>query len=588
MTIVRRSMLAATAALALVGGAASAQVAHAAPVKPAVTALPAHVFAPYFEAYNGDSLSGLSSASGAKDLSLAFFQVASKGSCTVYWNGDTSMPISVSTYGSDINTIRAAGGDVIPSFGGYSADNGGTDIADSCTTVTKIAAAYEKVITTYNVSRIDLDTEDNSLTNGAGITRRNQAIAQVESWARSQGRSLQVSYTLPTTPSGLESSGKNVLQNAVNNGARVDVVNLMTFDYYDGATHNMLTDAENAATGLVSYLATLYPSKTSAQRWAMVGITQMVGIDDYGSAETFQTSQAAPLASWASSKGVNTLSFWALQRDNGGCVGTVGSDSCSGVSQSKWQFSKAMEGFGAARTATGAGLSDPAEKEIAMKLVSSAENSSLNWKAQYSYIEDIGDGRGYTAGIIGFCSGTGDMLEVVQNYTNAEPGNPLAKYLQALKKVNGTDSHTGLGSAFVSAWKTAAKDTVFQTAQNNERDSVYFNPAVAQAKTDGLGTLGQFIYYDAMVMHGPGNDATSFGGIRARALKSAKTPAAGGNETTYLNAYLDARKWAMQQEEAHSDTSRVDTEQRVFLNNGNLSLTPPLDWHVYGDAYHIG
>ena len=44
----------------------------------------------------------------------------------------------------------------------------------------------------------------------------------------------------------------------------------------------------------------------------------------------------------------------------------------------------------------------------------------------------------------------------------------------------------------------------------------------------------------------------------------------------------------MKQEEAHSDTSRVDTEQRVFLNNGNLALTPPLDWKVYGDAYHIG
>ncbi|NUP43112.1 MAG: chitosanase, partial [Streptomyces sp.] len=28
-------------------------------------------------------------------------------------------------------------------------------------------------------------------------------------------------------------------------------------------------------------------------------------------------------------------------------------------------------------------LDDPAKKEIAMKLVSSAENSSLDWKAQY-------------------------------------------------------------------------------------------------------------------------------------------------------------------------------------------------------------
>lgn len=79
-------------------------------------------------------------------------------------------------------------------------------------------------------------------------------------------------------------------------------------------------------------------------------------------------------------------------------------------------------------------LTDKDKKETAMELVSSAENSSLNWKKQYSYIEDIKDGRGYTAGIIGFCSGTGDMLEVVKNYTQEQPDNKLAKFLPALKK----------------------------------------------------------------------------------------------------------------------------------------------------------
>jgi chitosanase len=234
-----------------------------------------------------------------------------------------------------------------------------------------------------------------------------------------------------------------------------------------------------------------------------------------------------------------------------------------------------------------AGLDDPAKKEIAMKLVSSAENSSLDWKAQYKYIEDIGDGRGYTAGIIGFCSGTGDMLELVQLYTDRKPGNVLAKYLPALRRVNGSASHSGLDPNYTEDWKTAAADSAFKTAQNDERDRVYFNPAVAQGKSDGIGTLGQFIYYDAIVMHGPGSDATSFGGIRKRALQKAKPPSQGGNETTYLNAFLDARVWAMKQEEAHSDTSRVDTAQRVFLRNGNLNLNTPLDWKVYGDSYHI-
>jgi len=233
------------------------------------------------------------------------------------------------------------------------------------------------------------------------------------------------------------------------------------------------------------------------------------------------------------------------------------------------------------------GLDDPAKKEIAMELVSSAENSSLDWRAQFGYIEDIGDGRGYTGGIIGFCSGTHDMLELVREYTKREPDNILAKYLPALEDVDGSDSHDGLDPDFTGDWESAADDPVFQQSQEYERDRVYFDPAVAQAKQDGLRTLGQFTYYDAIVMHGDGDDPTSFSSIRARAMQNAQTPAQGGDEATYLNAFLDARVWAMKQEEAHSDTSRVDTEQRVFLDAGNFDLNPPLRWHVYGDPYEI-
>ncbi|MGW3989970.1 chitosanase [Streptomyces sp. NPDC004830] len=234
------------------------------------------------------------------------------------------------------------------------------------------------------------------------------------------------------------------------------------------------------------------------------------------------------------------------------------------------------------------GLDDPAKKEIAMQLVSSAENSSLDWRAQYRYIEDIGDGRGYTAGIIGFCSGTGDMLDLVELYTARKPGNVLARYLPALREVDGSDSHDGLDPGFPGDWRRAAGDTAFQRAQDDERDRVYFGPAVRQGKADGLRVLGQFAYYDALVMHGDGGDPLGFRSIRNRALRTARPPAQGGDEVKYLDAFLDARVWAMKQEEAHSDTSRVDTAQRVFLRRGNLDLNTPLDWKVYGDSYHIG
>jgi chitosanase len=238
----------------------------------------------------------------------------------------------------------------------------------------------------------------------------------------------------------------------------------------------------------------------------------------------------------------------------------------------------------AAAPSTGSSdLATPAKKEIAMQLVSSAENSSLDWRAQYRYIQDIHDGRGYTAGIIGFCSGTGDMLEVVEAYTKARRGNPLARFVRALRKVDGTESHAGLGRPFVRAWRQAASDPAFQRAQNRERDTVYFNPSVRLAKSDGLNALGQFAYYDAAVVHG----FDGMRGVRRRALARATTPAAGGDERAYLEAFLDERVVEMNKEAAHEDVTRIETAQRRFLREGNLDLDPPLRWAVYGDRYFI-
>jgi hypothetical protein len=337
------ALTAASAAVAMVGiGTASASAGswHSR------AALPYRVFAPYYETYDtsGD-LAALSQQSGARYLSLAFLQTAQAGSCTAYWDGDTSLPIATSSFGSDISAIQAAGGNVIPSFGGYSADTTDTDIADSCTSVPAIAQVFESLITTYNVPRIDLDVEADSLTSAAGINRRNEAIAETEAWAAAHHRRIQFSYTLPTFPDGLTSAGLAVLQNAVADNARISVVNLLTFDYYLGTAQDMLTDTETAAAGLYSQLRLLYPSYSPRQLWHMIGVTEMPGIDDFGTDETFSTAQARPLLHWAERSGINTVSFWALQRDNGGCPGTKGAGTCSGLTQPTWYFSHVFEHF---------------------------------------------------------------------------------------------------------------------------------------------------------------------------------------------------------------------------------------------------
>lgn len=220
-------------------------------------------------------------------------------------------------------------------------------------------------------------------------------------------------------------------------------------------------------------------------------------------------------------------------------------------------------------------------------LVASAENSTTNYRQQYGYIEDIGDHRGYTAGIIGFTSATGDLRQVVQRYCQLKPQhNGLKRYLPALRRVNGTASHTGLGPRFARAWRVAAKDSQMVRAQNAILNRQYLRPVLRAAKQDNLSPLGQYIYYDAIVVHGPGNDNSSFGGIRQRALRLAKTPRQGGNQAKYLRAFLKVRTQVMRQEKAHKDLSRVKV-QRQLIEAGNYQLKRPLRWRMYGDAYHL-
>ncbi|MFI8188018.1 chitosanase [Streptomyces sp. NPDC085946] len=234
-----------------------------------------------------------------------------------------------------------------------------------------------------------------------------------------------------------------------------------------------------------------------------------------------------------------------------------------------------------------AGLADPAKKELAQRILASAQQSTLDWRSLYGSIEDLGDGRGYTAGVVGFCTGTHDLLALVERYTEEHPGNGLARYLPALRKVDGTDSHEGLDPGFTAAWQAEAELPAFRAAQEEERDRVYFDPAVRLAKLDGLGTLGQFVYYDALVFHGPDTHPHGFYGLRERVLRTAKTPAAGGSEKAYLAAFLDVRRAVMTDRHPGADTSRIDTAQRRFLDEGNLELRTPLVWQTYGDTFRV-
>jgi hypothetical protein len=177
-------------------------------------------------------------------------------------------------------------------------------------------------------------------------------------------------------------------------------------------------------------------------------------------------------------------------------------------------------------------------QEKAFELTSTAENSTVQWWTQFGYLQDIGDGRGYTTGIAGFTSATGDLLGVVQQYVSTKPGNVLASFVPGLQTCADTGmggsassaANTNLGTPFKTAWAAAAQDPVFQQVQIAYRNRVYWTPAYNAAVADGLGALGLALYYDTSINHGPGVAGSGDGSFDD--IRSGTTSSGGGSVST--------------------------------------------------------
>ena len=308
--------------------------------------LPRLVYAPYFETWTKDSITAVARRSGARYFTLAFLQTPRRGSCTLAWNGRRRQQVARGgRYTAQIAALRSMGGAVIPSFGGYSADQDGTEIADSCASVQKIARAYESVVTTYDVTRLDMDVEARSLGNRAGIARRSEAIGLLQRWAARRHRRVQIVFTLGVMPSGLPGNCLAVLKSALAHGVTISAVNVMAFDYYNHKT-DMGTEAISALRSTHEQLARLYPGRSGRSLWRMEGITLLPGIDDFPKkTEVTYPGEARAVLRFATAHRLRLVSIWAIQRDNGGCPGAIDSNSCSGIRQQRWEFSHLLEAY---------------------------------------------------------------------------------------------------------------------------------------------------------------------------------------------------------------------------------------------------
>jgi chitosanase len=234
------------------------------------------------------------------------------------------------------------------------------------------------------------------------------------------------------------------------------------------------------------------------------------------------------------------------------------------------------------------------QRLLADQIISVFENETPD--IDYAYAENLDDGRGITAGRAGFTSATGDMLLVVERYTQLVPQNPLAVYLPRLRELAEAESEAVDGlENLITAWQTAAQDSIFRRVQDNVVDEEYYQPAVDYADELGMAyPLSLLNLYDACIQHGDGDDPDGLSAMITRTTAQVHgTPGDGVSEHTWLQAFMTIRRSVLlnatdpDTREAWAESvGRVDALISIF-ESGNMNLTPPIVINPYGTEFTL-
>lgn len=260
---------------------------------------------------------------GAKAFTLAFLN--SDGSCNAAWDG--TRPLTGGTDSDAISKIRAAGGDVIPSLGGWN----GTKLGDVCGSADDLAAAYGKVVDGLSLKAIDLDIENTEMDNNASQDKILGAIKSL----KDSHPDLQVIVTIGTTPTGPTDQGKRLITQAKAVGAPVDTWTIMPFDFGTPG-QNMGDLSIQASDALHSLLKSTFGTDDAAT-YKMQGISSMNGTTDQS--ETVTTDDFNKMLNYANTNHIGRFTFWSVNRDHA-CPGGGAQSACSGIDQQDWDFTK--------------------------------------------------------------------------------------------------------------------------------------------------------------------------------------------------------------------------------------------------------
>ncbi|MBB2910111.1 hypothetical protein FHS43_001357 [Streptosporangium becharense] len=267
------------------------------------------------------------SATGVKSFTMAF--ILSSGGCTPAWDGNR--PLTGGADQTAINQIKAAGGSVQISFGGWQ----GNKLGPNCSTPQAFAGAVQQVINAVGPAVVDFDIENTDEFENYTVQDR---ILNGLKIVKQSNPNVKVVVTFGTTTTGPNAHGVRLINRAKELNVPIDNYTIMPFDF---GSSNIYNDTVNAAEGLKNALKAAN-GWTDAQAYARMGISGMNGLSDQQELTTVATW--TQIRDWAKSKGLTRLAYWSVNRDRP-CPGGGVVSHCSGIAQADWDFTRVTAGF---------------------------------------------------------------------------------------------------------------------------------------------------------------------------------------------------------------------------------------------------
>jgi len=223
---------------------------------------------------------------------------------------------------------------------------------------------------------------------------------------------------------------------------------------------------------------------------------------------------------------------------------------------------------------------DELTADTILSLISLPENSTTSWWTNYNFAKCLGDLRGWTVSLFGACSGTGDLVLILEELQKINPNHKLCKYIHPMKKTIGDDitglENLGKDIAYMgddedwqcAVWKiyiklywTFANDFASKTGSCDKRPG----PKMTLPVTRGF-------MVDVAINHGP--DLSSFMPI-LRKMRNKSEP----DELRWCLDFCEARRQLLKAGYQSLDTS--GTGDRCILwsdiiKSNNLHLKRPI------------